>query len=273
MLFKMKNIVILFVVGVVLTLGSCTKEIETPAFDQVQGRWQLDDFFVEEIIDGEVVHSIDRSYDLNMSLSEEGRFQTSDTLGLYLFALEENEFGGTYFVSHNETKIHFSKGMFGLASRPEELHDVIELSNDKFIHEMLYVDSLINYIDKNEVVHEDYVNVILAAFMGQADGEYRGGNIDLNDYEQGYENGYDVGYGAIYAIFDQEKSYYREFLRNMAALYAIALKESGVDITGSSYEQGYLAGEAAGGQAGLLDGQNAVHKKCDELRVTYSSKR
>ena len=261
-------IVLLFSVSLFF---SCTKEAERPVFDEIQGDWKLQEVVIEEIYDGEVDRTIRISpKDHKISFSDEGVYGLSELSELYfcagwsLFSTTK----GAYFLSNNQSKLEFDKGVHSLSGNPSQIHDIKELTADKLEFDIVFNDSIIGYLDADGE-EGDYSTDSLALYFGNADGYDRGKGIDLTDYNQGYEDGYLFLYGLGYGFTNQYKSFYIEYLKAFRSGYA----EGAIETQGTVYSDGFTAGNADGFSDGSTDGIADIYFIPDEVRVTYVNKR
>ena len=284
----MKKLV--FIIFTCTLFTSCTEELETPVLDQIQGEWNLKNVRIEQYydnnlaVDGNNIIEFEVTNPVSIDLQEGGLDQLNDPLILYLCTRQYNQFGGAYSVQNNGTQLFFDQGVGENGGLPPELMDISSLNDLNLSFENYYTDSLIRKAPISDDDREDYpgreyyefyVTQSMAGAFGATHGYYRGINVNLIDFNQGYENGYLFGYYAgYYAIGgDRKETFYTNYLIKFVGGYVAGLSETGLDITGSSYDDGFSTGQLEGTANGFQDANQGLYGVPDAIKVIYTSEK
>lgn len=261
-----------------IIFGSCTKEIERPGFDEIQGEWMMEEIEIQEYYDGEVQNVIrftPASY-TSISFFSDGVYNPNDPVALYWCTNQANQQGGTYFLENNESQLYFDKGVGELSNLPAELNTIDELNSSHLDFRIDYIDSIITVIDSTTGDRfENYCTDYLAPTISQRHGYHRGLEISELDYNQGFEDGYLNGYllGYTFGGGLSQRSFYLTYLQNWVFYYNQGKDFTGIDISGSTYETGFNTGQNGGFGDGFTDGQNRVHGIPESVRLNYNNRR
>ena len=281
---------LLYLLIAFLFLVSCTEEIETPVLNDIEGEWNLTNVRIEQFYGDELAVDANNIIDfqvkspVSIDLQKGGIYQLNDPIVLYLCTRQYNQFGGSYSVQNNSTQLYFDEGVGENGNLPPELMKISSLTGTDLIFDNYYTDSLIQRVplsekDKddypNKEFYEFYVTQSMADAFGATHGYYKGLNVNLIDFNEGYENGYIFGYyTGYYAVGgDRAESFYTNYLINFVGGYIGGLNETGLDIVGSSYEEGFKTGQLEGTSNGFQDANKGLYGIPDAIKVTYTNKR